>query len=63
MMKVKVNDDLKEGHTLYEYRGQILEVGTIVPDCDGNSIAAILKTEDGRRLSCDSEYFQFVNEE
>ena len=44
MKKVKINEDLQEGHTLYEYRGQTLDVGVVVPDCDGNSIAVIVKT-------------------
>jgi hypothetical protein len=60
MKKVKINEDLHEGHTLYEYRGQTLDVGVVVPDCDGNSIAVIVKTPDGQRLSCDSNYFSFA---
>jgi hypothetical protein len=60
MKKVKLNDDLKEGHPCYEFRGQIMDVGLVVPDCDGNSIAVILKTEDGRRLSCDQDFFTMV---
>ena len=60
MKIVKVNEDLNEGHTLYDYRGQNLDVGVVVPDCDGNSIALILKTPDGKRLSCDIQYVTAV---
>lgn len=60
MKIVKLNEDLQEGHPCYEFRGQELPVGMVVPDCDGNSIAVILKTPDGRRLSCDQDFFTMV---
>ena len=37
MKKDKINEDLQEDHTLYEYRGQTLDVGVVVTDFDGNS--------------------------